>query len=125
MRLIVNVIISWNVFSLYVIEQIWSKGTSESRKTTISLTLLLVTGISLHISISDIWESYNWKAAFFSIYLVQIFISIIFREKISNVVANFSQSCFRGYFWIYIIYLVTTFLLFFYQIYHYYYAPLA
>jgi len=113
-NIIINILITPNVYSLYFVISFWSKNNSTSKgtRTGTSLSILLVTQFSLLMFIDSIFGFSIWKNFFFVICVIQLGTSFFFEKKIYLVVFRFKESAFSKFYWIFIVYLLITTALF-------------
>lgn len=114
---IIDIIISLNVFSLYLVESFQPKDSHFNIEMRISESLgvlLILETISL-ISISVLIPNFNWKVYLFFIYGSNLVISLIFKRRICKKVEVFSQTIYRKYYFIYLFFIIISFPLFLYM----------
>jgi hypothetical protein len=81
---IINIIISFNVYSLHFVNSYWLKRSSlsDDLKYSTSLSILFVLDASVILFISDHFENVNWRLLIFIFGAYHLLIALIFNKRI-------------------------------------------
>ncbi len=116
MTLLIRILISWNVFSLYLTKTLLNNNNTDRADYNFSNSLLVILNASQVVFLTEYFDIKYWKIIFGVITAFHLLIGFIYERKIKQAFAKFKELGYSKFYILFIIYFFTGVLFLFWMI---------